>query len=46
MEEYKLEKPEEEVTVLVSVGSSEEAGTQQGGQLQEREVPRVLILEK
>ena len=32
VEEYKLEKSEKD-TVLVSVGSPEEAGTQQGGQL-------------
>ena len=32
---YKPEESEEEVTVLVGVVSPEEAGTQQGGQLQE-----------
>ena len=41
MEVYKLEKSEE-----ITVMSPEEAGTQQGGQLQELELPRVLILEK
>ena len=35
MEVFKLEKVEEEVTVLVSVGSPDEARTQQGA------VPRV-----
>ena len=45
MEAYKLEQAEEEVTVLVGVGSPEEAGTQHG-QLQDWELPRVLNLEK
>ena len=31
MEVYKLKESEEEVTVLVGVGSSEEAGMQQEG---------------
>ena len=31
----KLEESEEEVTMLIDVGSSEEVGTQQGEQLQE-----------
>ena len=35
MEVYKLENAEDEGTVLVDVESLEEAGTQQGGQLQE-----------
>ena len=35
MEVYKLEELEEDDTVLVGVGSPEEAGTQHGGQLQE-----------
>ena len=35
-----MEKPEEEVTMLVGVESPEQAGTQQGGQL-----PGVLNLE-
>ena len=35
MEVYQLEESEEEVVVLVGVESSEEAGTQQGEQLQE-----------
>ena len=34
MEVHKLEKSEEEDIVLASVGPPEEAGTQQGGQLQ------------
>ena len=46
MEVYQLEESKEEVTVLVGVGSQKKAGTQQGGQLQERELPRVLTLEK
>ena len=45
VEVYKLEESKEEVTVLVDVGSPEEAGTQEGGQLQECELPRVLNLE-
>ena len=32
---HKLEESEEEITVLVDVGSPEESGTQQEGQLQE-----------
>ena len=32
---YQLEESEEEVTVLVGVGSPKKAGTQQGGQFQE-----------
>ena len=35
VEVYQLEEPDEEVTVLVGVGSPKEAGMQQGGQLQE-----------
>ena len=35
VEIYKLEESEEEVTVLVGVGSPEKAGMQQGGQFQE-----------
>ena len=35
MEVYKLEEFKEKDTVLVGLGSPEEAGTQQGGQLQE-----------
>ena len=35
VEVNKLEESEEEVTVLVDVGSPEEARTQHGGQLQE-----------
>ena len=46
MKIYKLEESEEEVTVLVGMGSPEEAEMQQGGQLQEGELPRVLNLEK
>ena len=42
----KLEESEKEVTVLVGVGSPEEARTQQGEQLQEWDLPRVLNLEK
>ena len=34
------------MAVLVGVGSPEETGTQKGGQLQERELPRVLNLGK
>ena len=46
MEVYKLEESEEEVTVLVGVGFSEEAGTQQGANSRTEELPRVLNLEK
>ena len=46
MEVYKLEKSEDEVTVLVGVGSPEEAGMQLGGKLQELELPRILNLER
>ena len=35
MKVYQLEESEDEVTVLVGMGSPEEAGMQQGGQLQE-----------
>ena len=35
VEVYQLEESEEEVTVLVGVGSLKKAGMQQGGQLQE-----------
>ena len=35
MEVYKLEESKEKETELVGVGSPEEAGTWQGGQLQE-----------
>ena len=35
MKIYKLEESEEEVSVLVGVGSPEKTGTQQGGQLEE-----------
>ena len=40
MEAYKLEESEEEVTVLVSVGSPEEARTQQVGAAQEARAAR------
>ena len=43
---YQLEESEDEATVLVDVGSPKKAGTQQGEWLQERELPRVLNLEK
>ena len=46
VEVYQLQKSEEEVTVLVEVASSKKVGAQQGGQLQEGELPRVLNLEK
>ena len=46
MEVYKLGESEEEVTVLVGIGFPEEAGMQQGGQFQEKELPRVLNLKK
>ena len=35
VEVYQLEESEEEVTVLVGVGSPKKSGTQQGRQLQE-----------
>ena len=44
MEVYKLEEFKEEVTASKDVESSEEIGTQQGGQLQESEPPRFLNL--
>ena len=45
MKRYKLEESEKEDRVLVGVGSPK-ARTQPGGQLQIRELPRVLNLEK
>ena len=42
MEEYQLEESDEEVTVLVGVGSPKN----QGEQFQVSELPRVLNLEK
>ena len=45
-EVYQLEESEEEVTLLVGVESPKKAGTQQVGQLQEWELPKVLNLEK
>ena len=41
-----MEESEEEVIVLVGVGSPKKAETQQGGHLQEEELSRVLNLAK
>ena len=46
VEIYQLKKFEKEVTVLLGVESPKKAGVQQGGQLQEWQLPRVLNLEK
>ena len=46
MEIYKLEEYEKRVTVLVGVGSQEEAGTQLRGGSSRSELPRVLNLGK
>ena len=46
MKVYQLQKSEEEVTVLVGAASSKKAGVQQGGKLQDGELPRVQNLEK
>ena len=46
VEVYKQEESEEKVTVLVGVASPEEAGTVQGGKLQQWELSRVLNLKR
>ena len=46
VEVYQLQEYKEEVTVLVGVAFPKKAGAQQGGQLQEWELPRVVSLEK